>query len=80
MRATWRTGLLLGSLNGAVAVAVLGLVDWLTPGQVGWFAYAPLTDIVVQERPFPWSYVVVPVALVALNIATAMIYARRIRR
>ena len=77
VRASLRLGLLLGVLNAVVAVGVLALVEWLRPASVGWFAYAPLNDIVLQDRDFPWSYVAVPAALVVVNVAVVVSRARQ---
>ena len=68
MRRTLLAGLLLGVLNAVVAVAVLALVELLTPDEFGWFAYAPLDEVVVRDPRFPWQYVAVPLALVATDL------------
>jgi heme/copper-type cytochrome/quinol oxidase subunit 1 len=68
---------LLGVLNGAVAVMALALVEVATPDQFGWFAYAPLQEVVVRDPRFPWHYVVVPLSLVVTNVLAVTAYLRR---
>lgn len=77
MNRSLRLGLLLGMLNAAVAVAALAVVEALTPQQFGWFAYAPLDDVVVDDPRFPWSYVAVPLSLILADVMAVGIYLRR---
>lgn len=63
----WTAALLLGVLNAVVAVLTLALVAAATPDDVGWFAYAPMDEVVVQDPRFPWHYVAVPLALLVTN-------------
>ena len=70
-------GLLLGVLNAAVAVAALALVEVATPDEFGWFAYAPLDEVVVPDPRFPWHYVVVPLSLLVTNVLAVTAYLRR---
>lgn len=79
MRRTLLAGLLLGLLNAVVAVAVLVLVELLTPDQFGWFAYAPLDEVVVRDPRFPWQYVAVPLALVATDLVALPAFVRRVQ-
>ena len=69
--------LLLGLLNAVVAVVCLSLVDLATPDSFGWFAYAPLDDVVVQDPRFPWHYVAVPAALLVTNVLAVPVVLRR---
>ena len=69
--------LLLGVLNAVVAVVALSLVDLATPDTFGWFAYAPLDEVVVEDPRFPWEYVVLPVALVVTNAVAVTALLRR---
>ena len=69
--------LLLGVLNAVVAVVCLALVDLATPDTFGWFAYAPLDDVVVEDPRFPWAYVVLPVVLVVTNAVAVTALLRR---
>lgn len=71
------TGLALGVLNAFVALGALALVEALTPDEFGWFAYAPLNEVVVQDPRFPWHYVVVPLALILANVVAVPVLARR---
>ncbi len=68
MRRLLPAGLVLGFVNAVVAAGALALVEVLTPDEFGWFAYAPLNDVVVQDPRFPWRYVVVPLALIVTNV------------
>ena len=70
-------GLLLGVLNAVVAVGVLASVEVLTPDQFGWYAYAPLDEVLVRDPRVPWEYVAVPLALVATDVAVVLGLARR---
>ncbi len=70
---------LLGILNALVAVVALALVEVATPDEFGWFAYAPLGQVVVRDPRFPWRYVAVPAALLALNAVAVPICLRRRR-
>ena len=80
MRRPLFAGLLLGLLNAVVAVAALSLVEVLTPDEFGWFAYAPLDEVVVRDPRFPWQYVAVPLALIAMNLVALPVCLRRLRR
>ena len=79
MRRTLLAGLLLGLLNAVVAVAVLVLVELLTPDHFGWFAYAPIDEVVVRDPRFPWQYVAVPLALVATDLVALPAFVRRVQ-
>ena len=68
--------LALGALNAAVAVLALVLVELATPDSFGWYAYAPLDEVVVDPR-FPWQYVVVPLALLVVDVLVVGAWARR---
>lgn len=68
MRRPLIAGLLLGALNAVVAVVALAVVEALTPDDFGWYAYAPLDDVVVDDPRFPWHYVVVPLALLVTDL------------
>lgn len=72
--------LLIGALNAVVAVVALAVVELATPDEFGWFAYAPLDEVVVEDPRFPWQYVVVPLALVALNAVTVPVVVTRLLR
>ena len=80
MRRTVIAGLLLGLLNAVVALAVLALVEALTPDEFGWYAYAPLDEVLVRDPRFPWQYVAVPLALVATNVVAVPASVRRLQR
>lgn len=69
MRRLLLLGLLLGALNGLVAIAALYLTHRAAPpAAYGWFSYAPLDENVVRDYyGFPWEYVAVPAVLVVLN-------------
>lgn len=70
--------MLLGLVNAFAAVLVLYVVDAVAGDEeFGWFAYAPLNDVVVTDRPFPWAYVVLPLSLLALNALLVPLMARR---
>ncbi len=69
--------MLLGVLNAVVAVVALSLVDLATPDTFGWFAYAPLNDVVVEDPRFPWEYVVLPLVLVVTNALAVPLLLRR---
>jgi hypothetical protein len=73
-------GLALGLLNALVALGALILVEALTPDEFGWFAYAPLNEVVVQDPRFPWRYVVVPLALIVANVLVLPTLVRRATR
>jgi hypothetical protein len=70
-------GLALGLLNALVALGSLALVEALTPDEFGWFAYAPLNEVIVQDPRFPWQYVVVPLALMVANVLALPVLIRR---
>lgn len=70
-------GLTLGALNAVVAIATFAIVEALTPNDFGWFAYAPLNEVVVEDPRFPWHYVVVPLALVVANVLAVPVLVRR---
>ena len=72
--------LLLGVLNALVAVVAMALVELATPDEFGWFAYAPLDEVVVRDPRFPWHYVAVPAALLALNAIAVPVCLRKLRR
>jgi xanthine/uracil permease len=72
--------LLLGVVNAVVAVLALAAVELATPDEFGWFAYVPLDDVVVDGPRFPWQYVVVPVALLVVNLVAVTALLRRERR
>lgn len=76
MRRPLTAGLLLALLNAVVGAAALVLVEVLTPDEFGWFAYAPLNEVVVQRPRFPWRYAVVPLALVVTNVLVVPAYIR----
>lgn len=80
MRHPLVAGLLLGLLNAVVAVAALSLVEVLTPEEFGWFAYAPVDEVLVQDPRFPWRYVAVPLALIATNLVAVPAYVRHLQR
>ena len=69
--------LLLGLLNAVVAVVCLSLVDLATPDSFGWFAYAPLNEVVVEDPRFPWEYVALPLALLVTNAVAVTALLRR---
>lgn len=68
--------LALGILNALVGCAALAGVEVATPHEFGWFAYSA-EDVVVQDPSFPWQYVVVPLALVLVNVLAAPFLLRR---
>lgn len=70
-------GLTLGALNAVVAIATFAIVEALTPNDFGWFAYAPLNEVVVEDPRFLWHYVVVPLALVVANVLAVPVLVRR---
>jgi hypothetical protein len=72
-----RTALLLGVLNAVVAVVALALVEVATPDEFGWFAYAPVDEVVVRDPRFPWHYVAVPLALLVTNALAVPVCLRR---
>jgi hypothetical protein len=80
MRSPLIAGLLLGLLNALVGAAALALVEVLTPNEFGWFAYAPLKEVVVEDPRFPWRYVVVPLTLVITNVLAVPVYVRSMLR
>lgn len=80
MNRTLAAGLALGALNAMVALATLALVDVLTPDSFGWFAYAPLNEGVVEDPRFPWRNIVVPLALVVVNVLALPLAVRRANR
>ncbi len=78
MRAHLPAALLLGLLNAAVAVLVIVLVELATPDTFGWYAYAPLDQVVVRDPRFPWALVAVPLVLLVANaVAVSAWLARR---
>lgn len=77
MRRSLTAGLTLGALNAVVAIATFAIVEALTPNDFGWFAYAPLNEVVVEDPRFPWHYVVVPLALVVANVLAVPVLVRR---
>jgi hypothetical protein len=70
-------GLVLGLLNALLVLALLALVEASTPKEFGWFAYAPLNEVVVRDPRFPWEYVVVPLGLIVANVLAAPLLVRR---
>lgn len=71
-------GLLLGLSNGAAAAGTRYAVCTSAPKDLGWFAYAPLNENVEYDYyGFPWEYVVVPAARVALNALLLPVVVRR---
>lgn len=80
MRRPIIAGVVLGLLNAVVAAGALALVEVLTPDEFGWFAYAPLDDVVVQDPRFPWRYVAVPLALLVTNALAVPAYLRSVLR
>lgn len=77
MNRSLAAGLALGALNAFVALATLAVVEALTPDEFGWFAYAPLNDVVADDPRFPWHYVVLPLALVVANVLALPVIIRR---
>ena len=69
--------LVLGLINAGVAVLALALVEVATPDEFGWYAYAPLDEVVVKDPRFPWHYVVVPLALLFANVVAVRAYLAR---
>ena len=78
MKRTVAAGLVLGVLNAGVALATLALVEALTPDEFGWFAYAPLNEVVADDPRFPWHYVVLPLALLVANVLVLPVMLRRV--
>lgn len=72
--------MLLGLMNAAIAVAALALVEVATPDSFGWYAYAPLEEVVVRDPRFPWHYVVVPLSLLLANVVVARAHFARTAR
>lgn len=70
----------LGLMNAVLAVVALALVEVATPDQFGWYAYAPLDEVVVRDPRFPWHYVVVPVTLLVADVAVVLVWSRRTAR
>ena len=68
--------LVLGLMNAAIAVVALALVELATPHEFGWYAYAPLDEVVVKDPRFPWHYIVVPLSLLAANVVVVRAYLR----
>ncbi len=77
MKRPLTAALILGALNAAVAVLALAIVELATPNEFGWYAYAPLNEVVLDPR-FPWQYVVVPLSLLAANVLAGTVYLRRV--
>ena len=77
MNRSLAAGLALGALNAFVALATLALVEALTPDEFGWFAYAPLNEVVVDDPRFPWHYIVLPLALLIANVLALSVVVRR---
>ena len=48
--------------------------------EFGWYAYAPLDEVVVKDPRFPWHYVVVPLALLVANVVAFRAYLARAAR
>ena len=69
--------LVLGLINAGIAVLALALVEVATPNEFGWYAYAPLDEVVVTDPRFPWHYVVVPLALLVVNVVAVRAYLAR---
>lgn len=80
MRRPVTPALLLGCLNAVVAFVTLVAVEAATPDDFGWFAYAPMNEVVVRDPRFPWHYVVVPVALLLMNVVVVTAYLHRKER
>lgn len=70
----------LGSMNAVIALLALALVDVARPDHFGWYAYAPLDEVVVKDPRFPWHYVVVPLALLGVNVLAVRAYLARAAR
>lgn len=70
----------LGLMNAVLAVVALALVEVVTPDQFGWYAYAPLDEVVVRDPRFPWHYVVVPLTLLVADVAVVLAWSRRTAR
>ena len=71
---------LLGVLNGLAAAAALCTVYRAAPTELGWFAYAPLSDnenVVYDYYGSPWEYVVLPAVLLAVNVMLLPLVVRR---
>ncbi len=67
----------MGLLNAAVAVLALALVEVATPDSFGWYAYAPLDEVVVRDPRFPWAYVAVPLSLLVVDAVAVTALLRR---
>ena len=70
-------GLVLGVLNAVVAAAALRVVAVATPDASGWFAYSPLEGTLARDPRFPWEYVVLPLALLVVNVLAVPWLVRR---
>jgi hypothetical protein len=69
--------LVLGLIDAVIAVVALALVEVATPDEFGWYAYAPLDEVVVTDPRFPWHYVVVPLSLLVVNVVVVRAYLGR---
>jgi heme/copper-type cytochrome/quinol oxidase subunit 1 len=61
-------------MNAAIALFALALVEVATPDDFGWYAYAPLDEVLEKDPRFPWHYVVVPLALLLMNVVVVRAY------
>ena len=61
-------------MNAAIALFALDLVEVATPDDFGWYAYAPLDEVFVKDPRSPWHYVVVPLALLLMNVVVVRAY------
>ncbi len=77
MKRPLTAALVLGLMNAAIAVVALALVEVATPDEFGWYAYAPLDEVVLKDPRFPWHYVVVPLSLLVANVAVVRAYLGR---
>jgi hypothetical protein len=69
---------LVGVVNGLIAALSVYLLRQARGDDFGWFAYAPLNDsLVPPSSPTPWELLLVPVILVALDVALVLVAARR---
>lgn len=55
-------------------------LDAAVPAESGWFAYAPLNEAAPPDPGFPWRYVVVPLALLLVDVVAVSGYQRRRRQ
>lgn len=77
MQRSLTAALVLGLMNAVVAVVALALVEVATPDNFGWFAYAPVDEVVVKDPRFPWHYVAVPLSLLIANVVVVRAYLGR---